>query len=97
MKQLLKLTIAPASALFALALVAMATPASAGPNEYCRQDITSGMRSCGFSSLEQCQAMSAGRGGDCYRDPFLANTSNALAYQPKSSPAKSVRKPVQNR
>jgi hypothetical protein len=83
--------------LFALALVAMATPASAGPNEYCRQDITSGMRSCGFSSLEQCQAMSAGRGGDCYRDPFLANTSNALAYQPKSSPAKSVRKPVQNR
>jgi hypothetical protein len=97
MKQLLKLTVAPASALFALALVAMATPASAGPNEYCRQDITSGMRSCGFSSLEQCQAMSAGRGGDCYRDPFLANTSNALAYQPKSSPAKSVRKPVQNR
>jgi len=90
MKQLLKLTVAPASALFALALVAMATPASAGPNEYCRQDITSGMRSCGFSSLEQCQAMSAGRGGDCYRDPFLANTSNALAYQPKSSPAKSA-------
>jgi hypothetical protein len=90
MKQLLKLTIAPASALFALALVAMATPASAGPNEYCRQDITSGMRSCGFSSLAQCQAMSAGRGGDCYRDPFLANTSNALAYQPKSSPAKSA-------
>jgi hypothetical protein len=90
MKQLLKLTIAPASALFALALVAMATPASAGPNEYCRQDITSGMRSCGFSSLEQCQAMSAGRGGDCYRDPFLASTSNALAYQQKSSLAKSA-------
>jgi hypothetical protein len=90
MKQLFKLTVAPASALFALALFAMTTAASAGPNEYCRQDITSGMRSCGFSSLEQCQAMSAGRGGDCYRDPFLANTSNALAYQPKSSPAKST-------
>jgi hypothetical protein len=97
MKQLLKLTVAPASALFALALVAMATPASAGPNEYCRQDITSGMRSCGFSSLEQCQAMSAGRGGDCYRDPYLTDASSALAYQPKSSLAKSVRKPVQNR
>lgn len=90
MKQLFKLTVAPASALFALALFAMTTPASAGPNEYCRQDITSGMRSCGFSSLEQCQAMSAGRGGDCYRDPFLANTSNALAYQPKSSPTKNT-------
>jgi len=97
MKQLLKLTVAPASALFALALVAMTTPASAGPNEYCRQDITSGMRSCGFSSLEQCQAMSAGRGGDCYRDPYLTDASSALAYQPKSSIAKSVRKPVQNR
>jgi hypothetical protein len=97
MKQFLKLTVAPASALFALALVAMATPASAGPNEYCRQDITSGMRSCGFSSLEQCQAMSAGRGGDCYRDPYLTDASSALAYQPKSSLAKSVRKPVHNR
>jgi Protein of unknown function (DUF3551) len=97
MKQLLKLTVAPASALYALAPVAMATPASAGPNEYCRQDITSGMRSCGFSSLEQCQAMSAGRGGDCYRDPYLTDASSALAYQPKSSLAKSVRKPVQNR
>jgi hypothetical protein len=97
MKQLLKLTVAPASALFALALVAMTTPAWAGPNEYCRQDITSGMRSCGFSSLEQCQAMSAGRGGDCYRDPYLTDARSALAYQPKSSIAKSVRKPVQNR
>jgi hypothetical protein len=93
MKQLLKLTVAPASALFALALVAMTTPAMAGPNEYCRQDITSGMRSCGFSSLEQCQAMSSGRGGDCYRDPFLANASNALAYQPKSTrPAGATRR-----
>src|SRR3981189_59828 len=97
MQQLFKLSAAPVAGLFAMALVAMATPASAGPNEYCRQDITSGMRSCGFSSLEQCQAMSAGRGGEFYPGPFLANTSNALAYQPKSSPAKSVRKPIQNR
>jgi Protein of unknown function (DUF3551) len=88
MTQLLKLTVAPAAALFALALVGMATPAVAG--EYCRQDISSGMRSCSFNTLEQCQAMSAGRGGDCYRDPFLANASNALAYQPKSSVSKSA-------
>jgi hypothetical protein len=41
------------------------------------------MRSCSFDTLEQCKAMSAGRGGDCYRDPFLTDTSNAYAYQPK--------------
>ena len=80
MKQLFKIT-APATALFALAFVAMATPAAAG--EYCRQDVTSAMRSCSFDTLEQCKAMSAGRGGDCYRDPFLTDTSNAYAYQPK--------------
>jgi hypothetical protein len=81
MKQFLKLTATPAAALFALALAAMATPASAA--EYCRQDVTSGMRSCSFETLAQCQAMSFGRGGDCYRDPFLADPRNALAYQPK--------------
>jgi hypothetical protein len=92
MKQFLKITATPA--LFALAFAAMATPAAAG--EYCRQDITSGMRSCSFSTLEQCHAMSAGRGGDCYRDPFLAsNSSNAYAYQPKH-PIHQARKPVGN-
>jgi hypothetical protein len=82
MKQFIKLIAAPATALFAMAFVAMATPALAG--EFCRQD-TSGMLGCGFSSLEQCQASSSGRGGSCYRDPFLPNPSNALAYQPKQS------------
>lgn len=91
MKQFLKITAAPA--LFALALAALATPAAAG--EYCRQDITSGMRSCSFSTLEQCHAMSAGRGGDCYRDPFLASSSSAYAYQPKH-PAHQTRKPAEN-
>lgn len=89
MKQLLKMTAGPATALLALAYVAIATPAAAAQNEYCRQDVTSGMRSCSFSTLEQCQAMSSGRGGSCYRDPFLADTSSAAdtrsayAYQPK--------------
>jgi Protein of unknown function (DUF3551) len=91
MKQLLKMSAAPATALFAMAFVAMATPAAAG--EYCRQDVTSAMRSCSFDTLEQCQAMSSGRGGSCYRDPFLADTSNALAYQPKHLRSK---KPVEN-
>ena len=94
MKQLLKLSAAPATALFALAYLAMATPAAAGPSEYCRQDVTSGMRSCSFETLEQCQAMSSGRGGSCYRDPILTDTSNAYAYQPKHSRSNIARKPV---
>jgi hypothetical protein len=67
-------------ALSALAFVAFATPASAG--EYCRKDVTSNVVSCSFDNLAQCQAMSSGRGGDCYRDPFLPER-NALAYSPK--------------
>jgi hypothetical protein len=99
MKQLLKISAAPATALFALAYLAMATPAAAAPNEYCRQDVTSGMRSCSFETLEQCQAMSSGRGGTCYRDPLLTDTS-AYAYQPKgaiSKPGIRSKKPVERR
>jgi len=83
MKQLLKMSAAPAAALLAMALVSISTPAAAG--EFCRQDVTSGMRSCGFDTMDQCKAMSSGRGGDCYRDPFLPDNSNALAYVPKHS------------
>jgi hypothetical protein len=94
MKQLLTMT---AMSALALAFVAMTTPASAG--EYCRTD-SSNMRSCGFDTLEQCQATSAGRGGPCERDPFLANPSNALAYAPKPLHAKAAghagKKPVEN-
>jgi hypothetical protein len=93
MRQLLRMSAAaPATALFALAFVAMTTPASAG--EYCRQDVTSAMRSCSFATMEQCQAMSSGRGGDCYRDPFLANTGSAYAYQPKYPSSKSAARPA---
>ena len=82
MQQLFRLGAAPMAGLFATALVAIATPASAG--EVCRQDVTSGMRSCSFATIEQCQAMSSGRGGTCYRDPFLpqAGASSAYAYAP---------------
>jgi hypothetical protein len=87
MQQLFKLSAAPMAALVAMAFVAVATPASAGPNEYCRQDVTSGMRSCSFATMEQCQAMSSGRGGTCYRDPFLpeASVTGAYAYAPLHS------------
>ena len=99
MKQFLKMTAAPASAMLALAFVAMTTPASAG--EYCRTDVTSHMQSCGFDTLEQCQNTSSGRGGGCDRDPFLATTSSAYAYQAKPShskrPVQAAKPPVEDR
>src|SRR5260370_30783633 len=100
MKQVVKLTTASATALLALAYVSMATPAAAAAKyEYCRQDVTSGMRSCSFETMEQCQAMSSGRGGTCYRDPLLTDTS-AYAYQPKHPLPKRVivraKKPVEH-
>jgi hypothetical protein len=80
MQLFFKLSAAPMAGLWAMALVAAATPASAG--EYCRQDAISGMRSCSYATIEQCQAMSSGIGGTCYRDPFLPSTTNAYAYAP---------------
>ena len=82
MSQLLTRAAAPATA----ALFALASAASAG--EYCRTDVTSHVTSCSFSTLEQCQATSSGRGGDCGRDPFLAYPTNAYAYDLKHSKAK---------
>jgi hypothetical protein len=82
MQQFFRLSAAPFAGLWAMALVAAATPASAA--EYCRQDAISGMRSCSYATIEQCQAMSSGVGGTCYRDPFLpeAGASSAYAYAP---------------
>jgi hypothetical protein len=98
MKQVLKLATTSATALLALAYVSMA-PAAAAKYEYCRQDVSSGMRSCSFETMEQCQTMSAGRGGGCYRDPTLTDTS-AYAYQPKHPlPKKAIlraKKPAEN-
>ncbi|MGZ3294603.1 MAG: DUF3551 domain-containing protein [Xanthobacteraceae bacterium] len=97
MKQLLKIAAAPATAVFALAWVAMATPAAAAQNEYCRVDYGSGgVRLCSFATMEQCQAMVAGRVGTCIRDPFLPDSSNAFAYQPKHGHSNSIKKPTGN-
>ena len=85
MRERLKTAAAPAAVLFAaIAFAATAAPeASAG--EFCRRDVTGHMTSCGFDSMEQCQATAAGIGGDCFRDPFLSESSNAFAYHPKPS------------
>jgi Protein of unknown function (DUF3551) len=89
MKQLLKLTAAPAMALVASAFVSFAAPTDAQAGQYCRRDVTSYMLSCSFDTLAQCQAMSSGRGGDCLRDPFLADRT-AFAYAPGQLPSRHV-------
>ena len=96
MNQVFKLAAAPASALLALAFLSMSTPASAG--EFCHTD-TSGMRGCGYVSMEQCEAAASGKGGaGCFRDPYLPEANNkptnALAYQPKGRNARPAKKPV---
>jgi len=97
MKQLLKIAAAPAAAAFALAWVAMATPAAASPGEYCRIEYGSGgIRLCSFATMEQCRAAVSGRSGVCERDPYLPNNNSAFAYQPKHPLAKRVRQPIVN-
>ncbi|WP_407179129.1 DUF3551 domain-containing protein [Bradyrhizobium sp. STM 3562] len=99
MKEFLRATAAPAAALVAaIAFGALLAPTEASAGEYCRQDVTGHMTSCGFDTMEQCKATSAGIGGDCFRDPWLpAKTAsnattkghrNSYAYQPKSSRVK---------
>jgi hypothetical protein len=68
----------------------IATPASAHTYEYRLRDAESFAQSCDFDTLAQCQATSSGRGGDCYRDPFLSDTSGAHAYAPIRTPAQAV-------
>jgi Protein of unknown function (DUF3551) len=84
MKEFLKATTAPAAALLAaIAFGAMIAP-DASAAEFCRTDVTGHMTSCGFDSMTQCQAASAGIGGDCFRDPSLSDSKNAYAYHPNS-------------
>ena len=89
MKEFLKATTAPAAALLAaIAFGAMIAP-DASAAEFCRTDVTGHMTSCGFDSMAQCQAASAGIGGDCFRDPSLSDNKNAYAYHPASPHSKS--------
>src|SRR5262249_54524993 len=80
---------APATAIAAAAIFGALTTGGATAGEFCRQDVTGHMTGCGFASMEQCQAASAGIGGDCFRDPWIAqkqsgNPGNAYAYAPKA-------------
>jgi Protein of unknown function (DUF3551) len=71
------------TALASVAFLEAVQPAAAKDYEFCRLDYASGMRQCGFDTMEQCVAMISGRGGSCMRDPFLKETSAAFAYARK--------------
>ena len=92
MSQIFNFAAVPAAAALAWAIIIFATAAPAAAGEYCRKDITSAVVSCSFDTMDQCQAMSSGRGGDCFRDPFLKDVSNALAYAPKAIRVKPAHK-----
>jgi hypothetical protein len=95
MKSAAKIITTSAAALLGFTLAAMATPAAASPGEYCRVDSGSGgMLQCGFSTMEQCQAMVAGRSGYCQRDPFYDSTRSAYAYQPERANSRRGPRPV---
>jgi len=91
MKALSKL-MAPAAAIIAAATLGALTTNTASAGEFCRQDVTGHMTSCGFSTMEQCKAAASGIGGDCFRDPYLTGNHDAFAYQspnarvPKNAP-----------
>jgi len=74
----------------AVAYAAIATPASAHTYEYFLRDAESFAESCDFDTVAQCQATSSGRGGDCYRGPFLGDSSGAHSYAPIRTPARAV-------
>lgn len=88
----LKAATAPAAALFAVMAVAAMTTSDARAGEFCRTDVTGHMTSCPYTSLTQCQAASAGIGGDCFRDPYLNDSkngnANAYAYHPEQPRSK---------
>ena len=79
--------------LFALVFLGM-TSSAASAGEYCITD-SSHMRNCGYDTMAQCLASASGRNGDCARDPFWVNPTNAYAYQPKRHHSK-ARKPTEN-
>jgi hypothetical protein len=85
MRKLLKAATAPAAALLAALAFGAAFAPEASAAEFCRQDVTGHMTSCGFDSMAQCQAASSGIGGDCFRDPNLNDAKNAYASHPRSS------------
>lgn len=84
MSKIVVLATIAGAALTGAAFLSAAAPAAAKDYEFCQQDHSSEMRSCGFETMEQCVAMISGRGGSCMRNPILAELSRSYASTPKS-------------
>jgi len=84
--KVLKATTPLAAALLAAISFGAMIASDASAAEFCRTDVSGHMTSCGFTSMAQCQAASAGIGGDCFRDPWLNDTKNAYASSHQKSP-----------
>ena len=80
---------ATAATLFTFAAIAMAAPA-ANAEDYCIVNGAQAAHGCGFPTMEQCRAASAGIGGMCSQAPAARSSNDALAYQPRH--ASSARK-----
>jgi hypothetical protein len=91
MKTLSTIMTASAAVFGTLAFMAMAAPA-AQAGEFCMTD-SSGMRNCGYTTLDQCHASASGKNGSCGRDPFFQNPSDALA-QAKPGHVRNVKQTV---
>ncbi len=77
-------TIASSAAVLLRLALAVITTSSAHAGEYCFSDASSsGMLSCDFATIQQCQASASGRAGTCERDPFYGSANSAYAYQPE--------------
>ncbi len=99
MREFLKTATASAAILAAAMAFGAMTASKANAGDICRRDVTGHMTGCGFDNMAQCQATSAGLGGDCFPDPFKNNSQNAqnnsgnaqnssrnaFAYQPRPS------------
>ena len=72
------LKVAPVAAIVAIAALGAMSGKQASAAEFCRQDVTGHMTSCGF---------------DCFRDPSLNNSRDAFGYQPNSSHPKKGARP----
>jgi hypothetical protein len=91
MNTLLRLGTLPLAVLcctgFVLTKMPAAQAAPPAKEDWCISSGSSAVKTCGFTSLAQCQATKEGLGGSCYRASSAAATSDAHA---------SVQKGVQN-
>lgn len=63
--------------------LSVAPTVSAKDYEYCLLNYSSGMRECGFDTIEQCVVVISGRGGSCGRSPYLAEGPRRRRTEPK--------------